>query len=120
LGYHGVFSSANGKAISKSKHSHLPPGRIEHLPPGWADVLPLSHEISEWINDPFINNFVSAMAIPWHTGSCQGNLETGDPLEVLPHPDFPVTIGGFTYHPQTRQFSRGFRARCLPRNRRRL
>jgi len=22
-------------------------------------------------------------------------------MEVVAHPDFPVTIGGFTYHPQT-------------------
>ena len=64
-------------------------------------MLPLSHEISEWINDPFINNFVPPWQFPGIPGSCQGNLETGDPLEVLPHPDFPVTIGGFTYHPQT-------------------
>jgi len=70
-------------AISKSKHSHLPPGGSEHLPPGMADVLPLSHEISEWINDPFINNFVPPWQFPGIPGSCQGNLETGDPLEVL-------------------------------------
>ena len=71
------------------------------FPPGWADVLPLSHEVSEWMNDPFIHNFVPPWQFPGIPGSCQGNLETGDPMEVVPNPDFPVTIGGFTYHPQT-------------------
>ena len=27
-------------------------------------------------------------------------MEVGDPLEVLFDPSFPVTLNGFTYHPQ--------------------
>jgi hypothetical protein len=27
-------------------------------------------------------------------------MEVGDVIEDLPNPTFPVTIGGFTYHPQ--------------------
>jgi hypothetical protein len=33
-------------------------------------------------------------------GLCQNNLETGDVVEGLPNATFPMTIGGFTYHPQ--------------------
>ncbi len=102
LGYHGVFSSVNGNGNQQVQTFAFAAWTDPNIfPPGWADVLPLSHEISEWINDPFINNFVPPWQFPGIPGSCQGNLETGDPLEVLPHPDFPVTIGGFTYHPQT-------------------
>src|ERR1051326_1602359 len=74
------------------------------------DVLPLSHEISEAFNDPFINNITPRWKFPVGT-ACQGNLETGDPVEVLPHPAFPVTLEvenddsgtetPFTFHPQT-------------------
>jgi len=33
--------------------------------------------------------------------SCQDFLEVGDVVEVLPNPTTPITIGNFTYHPQT-------------------
>ena len=68
-----------------------------------TDVVALSHEITEWMNDPFgTNAVIPSWQFPGEPGVCQGNLETGDPVEVL-SPNlvtFPVTIGGFTYHPQ--------------------
>jgi len=49
----------------------------------WAlqDIHALSHEVAEWADDPFINNFVE----PWLTPTapqygCTGLLETGDPV----------------------------------------
>src|SRR5438132_1497473 len=52
----------------------------------WAlqDIHALSHEISEWADDPFINNFVE----PWLTPTapqygCSGILETGDPVVAI-------------------------------------
>lgn len=70
--------------------------------PGRADVNFLSHEITEWMNDPFVNNVVPS----WQeAGSsppvCQSILETGDPLEDLATDALPVMLNGFTYHPQT-------------------
>ena len=65
-----------------------------------ADVTPLSHEISEWRNDPFVNNLAPAWQFPNGRG-CSGNLETGDPVKVLSNSTVPVTLHGFTYHPQT-------------------
>lgn len=70
------------------------------LGPGIADVTPMSHEISEWMNDPFGNNFVPTWQYPNASLGCQNNLETGDPLATMPNAGFPVTIDGFTYHPQ--------------------
>jgi len=70
--------------------------------PSIADVNPLSHEISEWFDDPFVNNVVPPWQNPDSSGTCGGNtLETGDPLEVLNNDSFPVTIDGFLFHPQT-------------------
>lgn len=66
--------------------------------PTFGDVSALSHELSETFNDPFVNN-----ATPWWlspNGNCQNNLETGDVIEGLPNGQFPITLNGFTYHPQ--------------------
>jgi hypothetical protein len=48
---------------------------------GLADIHALSHEVSEWLDDPFVNNAVQ----PWLTPTapqygCTGDLETGDPV----------------------------------------
>ncbi len=63
-----------------------------------ADVTPMSHEISEWMNNPFGSNMVPAWQ-PAGGGGCQNNLETADPVAMLPNAGFPVPIDGFTYHP---------------------
>lgn len=54
------------------------------------DIGAASHEIGEWIMDPFGSN-----------NSPCGVMENGDPLETEPNfGDFPYTVNGFTYHPQ--------------------
>ena len=69
--------------------------------PGRADVNFISHEITEWMNDPFVNNLVPSWQAPGSSPpECQSILETGDPLEFLATNAFPVTVDGFTYHPQ--------------------
>lgn len=101
-GYHGAVASRNGNG-NQQVQTYIfagwgDPGIFQN--PSFQDVLALSHEVSEWMNDPFVNNATP----PWQfaNGSgCQANLETGDPLEVLPNAAYPVTLNGFTYHPQT-------------------
>ena len=66
--------------------------------PTFADIAPLSHELSEAFNDPFVNN-----ATPWWLAPnklCQNNLETGDVIEGLPNAQFPIVLNGTTWHPQ--------------------
>jgi hypothetical protein len=77
------------------------------LGPGLADVTPMSHEISEWMNNPFGMNAVPAWQVPNSTG-CQSNLETGDPLALMPDAGYPVLIDGFTYHPQNQVLMQWF------------
>jgi len=61
----------------------------------FSDILPLSHETSEFLNDPFLFNPVPLFQIPGApAGTCQGNLEVGDPLAGSP---FPVTTDGFPF-----------------------
>lgn len=104
LGFHTAFdvsaAGSNAAVQTFAWANWLDPGIF--LDPTVADVLPLSHEISEWLNDPFINNVVPPWQNPDGSGTCGGNfLETGDPVEVLNNIGFPVTLGGFTYHPQS-------------------
>jgi hypothetical protein len=64
---------------------------------GVSDVSVMSHEASEWVNDPFGNNPTPN----WLNagGGCQNNLETGDFLEGMPGASF--TIDGFTFQDET-------------------
>jgi hypothetical protein len=75
---------------------------------GFQDVTGLSHETAESLNDPFLNNATPVWQFPGQPANstvCQGNLETGDPVEVTANAVFPVTlkVSGkpFTFHPQT-------------------
>lgn len=72
-----------------------------------ADVTPMSHEISEWMNNPFGSNVVPTWQVP-NSNSCQSNLETGDPLATMPNAGYPVLIDGFTYHPQSQVMMQWF------------
>lgn len=68
------------------------------------DISPLSHEMAEIFNDPFIASDSVHDVTPWWlapNGNCQTNLETGDVIERLPNAGFPIELNGFTYHPQT-------------------
>ncbi len=80
-----------------------------------SDIVALSHEVQEWINDPLISNVANP---PWqypHLNTCaapfmeQSLLEVADPISnelffPVHFPDnvivYPVTLNGFTYHPQ--------------------
>jgi hypothetical protein len=72
---------------------------------GFQDVTAFSHETSEALNDPFGNNIVPTWQFPGIFGACQANLETGDPVEVLPVATVPIVTREhnevFQYHPQT-------------------
>lgn len=71
--------------------------------PTFADILPLSHELSETYNDPFVVSDGIHNLTPWYlspTGFCGNVLETGDALEGSPQAAFVMPFNGFTYHPQ--------------------
>jgi hypothetical protein len=73
------------------------------FPLAFEDTATMSHEVAEWMNDPFGNNATP----PWgHTGQvsgCQNNLEVGDPLSGTTAPPI-VMSNGFTYHLQELAF----------------
>jgi hypothetical protein len=72
----------------------------------FGDVSTLSHEVGEWYDDPFVNNFVPVWDYPPNNEVCSDNpfLEVGDPQGNGPDfeafPNFPVKLNGFDYHVQ--------------------
>jgi len=70
---------------------------------GVQDVTALSHELSETFNDPFVAFDNVHNVTPWWlspNGNCQDDMEVGDVIEGLSNGTFPITINGFTFHPQ--------------------
>lgn len=80
----------------------------------WAvqDIHALSHEVSEWADDPFANNFVEGWTTPTaQSAGCSFLLETGDPVtgigfakgtnifDQTPNPNGTQSFDGF-YHPE--------------------
>jgi len=82
LGYHSAFPVPSG-------------GGTQTWTTAWASVTPknieaLSHEVAEWLNDPFYNNNVPSWLSP-ESGLCGGQqLEVGDPLTK-----YRIKRGGF-------------------------
>jgi hypothetical protein len=92
-----VFETENGGCCVLGYHSVTPKGIVYgtgsygdvqfEFAHGFTDVITISHEIGETINDPYTNN-----ATPiWYSSfapqyGCNNSLEIGDPLAGLPEP----------------------------------
>jgi len=130
IGFHGTRavgagggstdSDGNAKVQTFAWASWVQPGLYARPNGGtdWAlqDIHALSHEISEWADDPFVNNSVE----PWLTPTapqygCSGLLETGDPVVAIgfamgtntfeqgPNPNGTQSADGY-YHPEDEVF----------------
>jgi hypothetical protein len=128
IGFHGAgevvghgTGSGNGNGNQPVQTfawaSYVTPGFFNPVT-AWAlqDIHALSHEISEWADDPFVNNTVE----PWLTPTapqygCSGVMETGDPVvgigfakgsntfEQSPTPNGTQVADGY-YHPEDEVF----------------
>jgi hypothetical protein len=102
LGYHS-YDLEPGSASNGWRERHYVMNYSSWISPGifsggFADITALSHELAETFSDPFVNNATPIWVAP--SGLCQNNLESGDVIEGLANAVFPITLGGFTYHPQ--------------------
>jgi hypothetical protein len=80
------------------------------------DITVLSHEIAEIYNDPFVASDGIHNMTPWWlgpNGNCQNKLETGDVIERLPNATFPITMNGYTYHPQNEALLQWFQYKAI-------
>src|SRR5258706_499921 len=68
-----------------------------------ADIYVLSHEIVEWMDDPFDGytpgwNFAFDDPTPRCVSTLYDFLEVGDPLEIYRESEIPLHTSSFTYH----------------------
>ncbi|HEV2494194.1 MAG TPA: hypothetical protein VG204_14100 [Terriglobia bacterium] len=84
-GYHSAFGSSSSPQ-TYAHSTYIPKTGVFA-----EDVAALSHEVGEWVDDPFVNNGAP------NTGGCSGNLEVGDSL--VEH-DYGYVLSGFNYHLQ--------------------
>jgi hypothetical protein len=100
-GYHFVTKNtfANGNQLVQTG---IVDNWVDHgiFRDGFEDIDVLSHEVSEWLNDPFTHNPVPAFG--GGNIACQNNLETGDFIatQAPPNENTLITLSGFTYHLQ--------------------
>jgi hypothetical protein len=130
IGFHGTRAAGSGGGSNNSNGnakvqtfawaSWVQPGLYARPDGGtdWAlqDIHGLSHEIAEWADDPFVNNWVE----PWVTPTapqygCTPILETGDPVVAIgfamganaygqgPNPNGTQSADGY-YHPEDEAF----------------
>jgi hypothetical protein len=126
IGYHGTYSTGVGHGPGAGNGnqpvqtfawaSYVRPGFYSRANGGtdWAlqDIHAISHEIAEWADDPFVNNWVE----PWLTPTapqygCTNILETGDPVVGIgfamgantylqgPNPNGTQSADGY-FHPE--------------------
>jgi len=93
----------NGRVQTYIGTTYLP----QNFLGGASDVYPLSHEVAEWMDDPFINNFTPGWNAPFLDpgARCDSTvfyfydlLETADPVEIFADSSVPLSTGSFTYH----------------------
>jgi hypothetical protein len=142
LGFHGASevpstsnaprnNDVNQQVQTFAWASYLTPGLFAGANGGntWAaqDIHGISHEIAEWADDPFINNYVEPWLIPTAPeNGCFNLLETGDPVAFIgfamgtntyfqgPNPDGTQSADG-NYHPEDEVFLPWF-MRLSPNN----
>ena len=94
-GYHGAYTSASGHN-TYAFANWIAAGVVAN---GNADVYTMSHEVSEWAADPFVNNVVPTWNQPDGATCFNSLLEVGDPVEAMPKPWYTIKAGTTTYHP---------------------
>ena len=123
LGGHGAGSPASNAPISLAGKeeirtfvfaAYITPNGFPRFPApfaGLSDIHALSHEIAEWIDNPFGINVVQPYQIPTAPpGACSSDLETGDVLAGVwfPMPGNPDHAAGLVWHPQDEAFLNWF------------
>src|SRR5487761_1989459 len=118
LGYH-TYDSEPGTVSNGNREMRYVLNYSSWISPGlfgggFQDITATSHEIAESFNDPFVTSDNVHDVTPWWlapNGNCQNNLETGDVIEGLSNSVYPMTMHGFTYHPQNEALLQWFESK---------
>lgn len=115
LGYHNAQFSGQFYAGKPTQNTYLWASWLDQDTSMWsdpkdpkvaanfADIHTFSHELGEWMNDPYVNNTVPSYNSGY--GGCSTILETGDQLVGK---SVPITLNGKVYHPQTQDIVQYF------------
>jgi len=98
LGYHGT-----GNVDPTQTYSPIDFDSTGLFGVSGLDTAVASHEVGEWMDDPFGNNPTPPWGHTGQVGACQNNLEVGDPLTGTEAPRI-LMPNGFTYHLQELAF----------------
>ena len=81
-GYHNAIPNATNTAIQTYAYAtYNDPGFSVKNPKVFTTTDALSHELAEWLNDPFTTNVVPPWSVPSEPQyGCNNALEVGDPL----------------------------------------
>jgi len=102
LGYHDALTPASGQLLTFIYASYPSAGLLSG---GFADTAVVSHEVAEWMDDPFGTNSVAPWGQPQNPKICFSNLlEVGDAIEAFSNPTFTASLNGKTYHLQDEAF----------------
>jgi probable HAF family extracellular repeat protein len=108
-GYHDAFTTSAGNHTQPGAQTYVVTCYLSHQDPDLGstpDVYPLSHEVNEWLDDPFINNFTPGWNLPFYPQEqCFSDIALGgdllevcDPLEFFLERSVALTGSSFTYH----------------------
>ncbi len=104
LGYHNAFSNPGFGGATQTYE--IADYDASSAFTGSGDISVLSHEVGEWMDDPYVNNPTKPWGNIGQVTGCQSNLENGDPLSGT---TISVTMpNGVTYHPQELAFTSWF------------
>lgn len=117
--WHGA-ESANGGLLTYISTSYS----NQYTNTGFADdVYPLSHEVAEWMDDPFTDNYSPGWNHPFlepisrcDSSSVGDLLEVADPVEIFPEASVALPGGAFTYHVTEAMFIDFYTRRDRPRS----
>ena len=95
IGYHSI----TGQTVGRNNHPYIV---AAYTDPGIFtkpidDIHALSHELGEWLDDPFTTNFIPAWGNVGQVVGCSFYIETGDAVTGIA---FEIRMSGFTYHPE--------------------
>ncbi len=91
-GWHDVQYDASNRPMTYAIADYDSTGA---LPLPMPDIMTISHEVAEWLNDPLTTNW----APRWELNHFL--FEVADPLLAIPYSSSGITMpNGLTYHPQ--------------------
>jgi probable HAF family extracellular repeat protein len=105
-GYPGAVAWHAAEAVNGGLVTYIGTSYANASDGGFPDVYPLSHEVAEWMDDPFTDNYTPGWNVPFiapddrcNSGSIvRGRLEVADPIEFFDEAVVTLSGSAYDYH----------------------